>query len=123
MDTEENQESTFNYIIRTINLPCYAKRTAMKKNHFRSARLQKLPSLKEISNEMKNSPDAFQIYRQVLPSQFVDAIFYPYVLCEYGDEGELILDLMPSALDDKLRNVLQEYFTELDKLAMEHIED
>lgn len=95
----------------------------MKKNVSRFESSHTSASSKENSNEMKTPSDALQVYRQVLPSQFVDSILYSYVLCKYGDEGELILDLMPPVLDNKLRNVLQEYFTELDKLAMDHLED
>ena len=73
------------------------------------------------NDENKKSSALSQDYRQVLPSQFVDQIFYRYILCKYGDEGEELLDQVSEDLDKKLRESIHAYFTALDELSMSHL--
>jgi len=73
------------------------------------------------NDENEKSSAVFQNYREILPSQFIDQVFYSYVLCKYGDEGEELLDQVPADLDKKLREAIHEYFTVLDELSMMHL--
>jgi len=73
------------------------------------------------NDETERSSAVFQNYREVLPAQFIDQVFYSYVLCKYGDEGEELLDKISGDLDNKLREVIHEYFTALDELSMDHL--
>ena len=74
-----------------------------------------------VNDASYRSSTAFEHFREILPTQFVDEVLYTFVLCKYGDEGEELLDKVPAALDNKVREVLHDYFVELDKLSMEHI--
>jgi len=73
------------------------------------------------NDENKKSSALSQNYRQVLPSQFVDQVFYSYVLCKYGDEGEELLDQVSEDLDKKLREAMHAYFTALDEISLRHL--
>ena len=73
------------------------------------------------NDENKKSSALFQNYREVLPSQFVDRVFYSYILCKYGDEGEELLDQVSEGVDKKLREAIHAYFTALDELSMSHL--
>jgi hypothetical protein len=73
------------------------------------------------NDENEKSSAVFQNYREILPSQFIDQVFYSYVLCQYGDDGEELLDQVSESLDKKLREAMHDYFIAIDELSMIHL--